>query len=222
MTHQVQFHDTDASGKPVHEYSVAGMKVPSVTYVLDKRGFCNYADCPEDYMEAARERGQIGHEVTHWFDEFYIGELFESPDVLIANFERLALDEPLHPWARTQLEAWIRFRIDFGFVPLLIEKPAAWKIQGMLVCGTPDRYGISKIGPMVIELKFTSKIERSCQYQTAAYAANEDLWVKGARPLRYAAHFKNGKVIPVCFTRTKDEKIFSCALSVTHDLWNQK
>lgn len=219
---QVQFHSTDSNGKPVHEYSVAGMKVPSVTYVLDKRGFCNYADCPEDYMEAARERGQIGHEVTHWFDEAcpQIPDVGFNPREIVTSFETSHIEGMLHPWAAIRLEAWIRFRIDFGFVPLLIEKPMAWKINGMLVCGTPDRYGISKIGPMIIELKFTSKIERSCQYQTAAYAANEDLWVKGARPLRYAAHFKNGKVIPVCFTRTKDEQIFSAALAITHDLWN--
>jgi hypothetical protein len=228
----VQFHDTDASGKPVHEYSVAGMKVPSVTYVLDKRGFCNYADCPEDYMEAARERGQIGHEVTHWFDEKYpdltsahnvIGENGKPSDVakyLADQFEKVWLDEPLHVWTKTQLESWIVFRMDFGFTPLLIEKPAAWKINGMMVCGTLDRFGTSKIGPMVIDLKFTSKVEASCKYQLAAYAANPDLHNLGVRPLRYVAHFKDGKVIPVCYTRTKDEQIFSAALAITHDLWN--
>jgi len=219
MTHEVQFREIDASGKPIHEYSVAGMKVPSVTYVLDRRGFCNYQDCPEDYMEAARERGKIGHEVTHWFDEKYSGEL-NSGMPWVDMFESVHLEEPLHPWARTQLEAWIRFRIDFGFMPLLIEKPAAWKINGMMVCGTPDRFGTSKIGPMVIDLKFTTKVEASCKYQLAGYAANEDLWHRGLRPLRYVAHFKDGKVIPVCYTRTKDEKMFAAALAITHDIWN--
>ena len=223
MTHSVQFRDTDASGKPVHEYEVAGIKTPSVTYVLDKRGFCDYQSCPEDYMEAARERGQIGHEVTHWFDEAYPGILL-GKDLIdydyVKTFEIEHLSEPLHPWSREQLTAWIEFRMDFEFSPVMIEKTMAWKINGMMVCGTLDRFGTSKIGPMVIDLKFTSKIERSVKYQLAAYAANPELHVRGKRPLRYAAHFKDGKVIPVPFTRTKDEQIFSAALAITHDLWN--
>jgi len=232
MTNSIQFRDTDSNGKPVHEYEVAGIKTPSVTYVLDKRGFCDYQSCPEDYMEAARERGQIGHEVTHWFDEKYPdltsahnvlgdnGKLSDVATYLADQFEKVWLDEPLHVWTKNQLEAWIVFRMDLGFTPLLIEKPMAWKINGMMVCGTLDRFGMSKLGPMVIDLKFTSKIERSVKYQLAAYAANPELHVRGKRPLRYAAHFKDGKVIPVPFTRTKDEQIFSAALAITHDLWN--
>jgi CRISPR/Cas system-associated exonuclease Cas4 (RecB family) len=215
----VQFRETDATGKPVHEYSVAGVKTPSVTYILDKRGFCNYQDCPEDYMEAARERGQIGHEVTHWFDEKFPGVLVSELE-WAEMFEVNHLEEPLHPWSRQILQAWIDFRIEFGFEPTLIEKPLAWKINGMMVCGTPDRFGTSKLGPMVIDLKFTSKVEASCKYQLAAYAANPELHTRGQRPLRYVAHFKEGKCIPVPFTRSKDEAIFAAALSITHDLWN--
>jgi len=221
VTHSVQFHDTDSSGKPVHEYAVNGLRTPYVTGVLNDRGFCDYASCPEDFMEAARERGNIGHEVTHWFDIEYPGTLIKSETLDYAEiFEVNFLEEPLHPWANEQLRAWVDFRIEFGFIPTLIEKPLAWKINGMMVCGTLDRFGMSKLGPMVIDLKFTSKIERSVKYQLAAYAANPELHVKGKRPLRYAAHFKDGKVIPVPFTRSKDESIFSAALAITHDLWN--
>jgi len=231
MTHSLKFREADSNGKPIHEYTVAGIRVPSVTEVLDKRGFCNYADCPEDYMEAARERGQIGHEVTHWFDEKYPdltsarNVLDDSPlsavvDYLAGQFVKVWLDEPLHPWSMAQLKAWIGFRFDFEFTPLLIEKPLAWKINGMMVCGTPDRFGASRLGPMVIDLKFTAKVEASCKYQLAAYAANPDFHSRGNRPLRYVAHFKESKCIPVPFTRTKDESIFAAALAVTYDLWN--
>lgn len=231
MTHSIQFRDTDSNGKPVHEYEVNKIRTPYVTGVLNDRGFCDYASCPEDYMEPARERGQIGHEVTHWFDEKY-PDITTCRDILgdspiehmakwfVDRFDKHDLEEPLHPWSRTQLEAWIGFRIEFGFVPLLIEKPMAWKINGMMVCGTLDRFGTSKLGPMVIDLKFTSKIERSVKYQLAAYASNPELHSRGKRPLRYAAHFKDGKCIPVPFTRAKDEAIFSAALAITHDLWN--
>jgi len=218
MTHSLQFREQDHNGKPIHEYTVAGIRVPSVTEVLDKRGFCNYQDCPEDHMEAARERGQIGHEVTHWFDEAYPN--FEDIGT-VRGFEIGYLDAPLHPWSREILSAWINFRMDFEFNPSLIEKRMAWKINGMMVCGTPDRFGTSKLGNMVVDLKFTSKIERSVQYQLAAYSANQELWTRGKRPLRYAVHFKDGKAIPVPLARDKkDEGIFSCALSITHDLWN--
>lgn len=219
MTNAIQFLEKDPNGKPIHEYKVAGIKTPSVTYVLDKRGFCNYQDCPEDYMEAARERGQIGHEVTHWFDEAFVGTLQDDFDY-VHDFECICLDEPLHPWSREILAQWIQFRKDFEFSPTIIEKPMAWKINGMMVCGTPDRFGMSKLGPMVIDLKFTAKIEASCKYQLAAYAANPELHARGKRPLRYVAHFKDGKCIPVPFTRAKDEQIFSAALAITHDLWN--
>jgi len=223
VTHSIQFRDTDSNGKPVHEYEVNGLRTPYVTGVLDDRGFCDYQSCPEDFMEAARERGQIGHEVTHWFDEAFMGILV-TDDLqkfdYVSSFENEHLDEPLHPWSREILNAWIEFRMDFEFSPIMIEKPMAWKINGMLVCGTLDRFGMSKLGPMVIDLKFTSKIERSVKYQLAAYAANPELHVRGKRPLRYAAHFKDGKCIPVPFTRSKDESIFSAALAITHDLWN--
>lgn len=223
MIHPVQFRETDSDGKSIHEYIVGGIKMPSVTYVLDKRGFCNYQDCPEDHMEAARERGQIGHEVTHWFDEAFMGILV-TDDLqkfdYVSEFERDFLSEPLHPWSREILAAWIQFRKDFEFSPLMIEKPMAWKINGMMVCGTPDRFGTSKLGPMIVDLKFTAKIEASCKYQLAAYAANPELHSNGKKPLRFAAHFKDGKCIPIPFTRMKDEQIFSAALAITHDLWN--
>lgn len=223
MTNSVQFREQDQNGKPIHEYKVDGIKTPSVTYVLDKRGFCNYQDCPEDYMEAARERGQIGHEVTHWFDEAFPGILL-GKDLIdydyVTTFEEKCLTEPLHPWSKEILTAWIEFRMDFEFAPTIIEQRLAWKINGMMVCGTPDRFGMSKLGPMLIDLKFTSKIEASCKYQLAAYSANPEFHVRGKRPLRYVAHFKDGKCIPVPFTRSKDELIFSSALAITHDLWN--
>jgi hypothetical protein len=167
-------------------------------------------------MEAARERGQIGHEVTRWYDEAYQDLYLPT----IAEFEDDILEEALHPWSKIILGSWLDFRDDFGFCPTLIEKPLAWKLNGMMVCGTLDRFGTSKLGPMVIDLKFTSKIERSVKYQLAGYASNPELHKNGKRPLRYAAHFKDGKCIPVPFTRSKDEQIFSAALAITHDLWN--
>jgi len=221
VTHSIQFRDTDVNGKPVHEYEVNGLRTPYVTGVLNDRGFCDYASCPEDFMEAARARGNIGHEVTRWFDEAFYAELHEGDaEYYTDRFEGNFLEEPLHPWSRIQLRAWVGFRIDFDFRPTIIEKAMVWKINGMTICGTLDRFGPSRLGPMVIDLKFTSKIERSVKYQLAAYAANPELHVKGKRPLRYAAHFKDGKVIPVPFTRMKDEQIFSAALAITHDLWN--
>ena len=76
----------------------------------------------------------------------------------------------------------------------------------------------------MVEKKFTAKIESACKYQLAGYAANPEFWDKSTRPakrpLRFAAHFRDGKCIPVPFTRAKDESIFAAALSITHDLWN--
>lgn len=214
MTNSVQFLEADSNGKPIHEYKVAGIKTPSVTYVLDKRGFCNYQDCPEDYMEAARERGDIGHEVTEVYDRANPYEL-----VSVEMFQRNCPLE-FHSWAIEQLELWLGFRDDFGFCPTLIEEPLAWKLNGMMVCGKPDCFGESKLGPMLVEKKFTAKIEASVKYQLAGYSSCPELWRRGKRPLRYAAHFKDGRCIPVPFTRSKDEIIFSAALAITHDLWN--
>jgi len=219
LTHSLQFREADHNGKPVHEYTVAGIRVPSVTEVLDKRGFCNYQDCPEDHMENARERGDVGHEVTEFYDRAHPQKL-----VSVDIFQRNSPME-FHPWAISALEVWLGFRDDFGFCPVIIEEPMVWTLNGMMVCGKPDCFGPSKLGPMLVEKKFTFKIERSVQYQLAGYASNPVLWDKSKRPaqkpLRYAAHFKNGKCIPVPFTRDrKDEAIFACALSITHDLWN--
>lgn len=227
MNPAVTFRDKDEQGKPVHEYFVNGIRIPSVTEVLEKRGFTNYADCPEDNMEAARDRGIIGHEVTEWFDQEYPTLLLPTvaPEKYAKEFESQFLATPVHEWTRGVLEAWIGFRQTFGFCPTIIEKAMAWKVNGMMVCGRIDCFGRSEIGNMLVDKKFTAKIEASCKFQLAGYAANPELWdmsksVDKRKPLRYAAHFKDGKCIPVPFTREKDFQIFSAALAITHDLCN--
>jgi hypothetical protein len=88
-----------------HVYSVNGVRIPSVTQVLQDVGIVDYSFIPAEQRELYLARGRRVHAMTHFDDE---GDLDEGT---------VAEDE------RGYLEAWRRFRGQHCPTPMLrIEK----------------------------------------------------------------------------------------------------
>jgi hypothetical protein len=132
-----------------HCYTLAGVRLPNVTRVIEAAGLTNY-----DFLGALREeylaRGRAVHEATHRDDNHDLAEESVSPEIL--GF----------------VEAWRRFRRDFGFVPRLIEHRVCNRQYGY--AGTLDRVGSVRDGSeFLVDIK-TGVAPAAVAIQLAAYA----------------------------------------------------
>lgn len=103
----------------IHAYEYDGVRVPSVTQLLD--GLHSFAGVPWDVLEAAKERGTNVHLATQYFDEGDLDEATVSAQV------------------RPYLEGWKRFVLDCEPNWRAIEQPLYH--PGLRYAGTPDRFG---------------------------------------------------------------------------------
>jgi hypothetical protein len=83
-----------------HTYSVDGVRLPSVTQVLQAADIINFDGVPQPILLAARDRGAAVHQACHYFNE-------DDLDV-----EAFAAEFPTY-WP--YLSAWITFRRESGF-----------------------------------------------------------------------------------------------------------
>lgn len=211
---EVEFRDKDEKGEPCHKYYRDGKEIPGLSYILESNGFCRYGKVRKDVMEAARERGDAAHYATRLYDEDNRVALLDIP-----QWEAKALNEPLDPWTRSRLIGWVKFRRDFDFSPLIIEKPMMWELNGMAYAMTPDRYGNSNMGRLVPELKATAEIEPSVQIQTAAQI--QPFKMEGDTIRRVVVQLLDGDYKIHEFSDRQDERIFASALAVTWWRWNR-
>jgi hypothetical protein len=211
---EVDFRDKDEKGEPCHRYYLDGKEIPGLSYILDSCGLCRYDKVRKDVMEAARERGDAAHYATRLFDE-------DNPrDMLkIDIWEKEALAEPLDSWTRSRLVGWCKFRQDFNFMPMLIEKPMSHCMNGMAFGMTPDRYGVGTPGSMVIEIKATASIEPSHAIQTAAQALA--FKTPESNVGRYVVQLLENDYKPFKFEDRQDERLFGCALALTSWRWGK-
>lgn len=135
----------------LHQYSLDGQILPSVTQVLEACGVVDYSYLPPATRRMALGRGSAVHSATQFDDE---GDLDET-----------LLDDELVPY----VAAWRRFRAETGFVPDLIEhRDHHPKYQ---YAGTLDRRGSFPDGTKAIcDIKSNSS-EGWVSLQLAAYSA---------------------------------------------------
>jgi hypothetical protein len=133
-----------------HRYYLDGTPVPNVTRVLEAAGLISY-----DFLGTLRdeylERGRAVHLATHRDDNHDLAE--ESVSAEILGF----------------VEAWRRFRRDFGFVPRLIEHKVynpQFKYAGRI-----DRVGSVRDGSeFIVDIK-TGVAPAAFAIQLSAYSA---------------------------------------------------
>jgi hypothetical protein len=137
-----------------HEYTLNGLRLPSVTQILESVGLSpDFSGVPAADLEFARQRGSAVHLATAYDDR---GDLDED-----------SLDPRIAPY----LEAWRQFRRDFHFEPTEIEFMFYSKKHGY--AGTLDRFGPSDLAPYtLIDLKTAAKVDLTATGpQTGAYSA---------------------------------------------------
>jgi len=133
-----------------HEYTVAGLIVPSVTQVLGDLTIMKRLD--PALLKVARERGRRVHKACDLFDR---GVLDEA-----------SLDEIDEPYVR----AWKRFKQDHEFEWELGERPMSSEKWGY--AGTPDAIGNwrqKRRRPRVLVERKTGAFDPVHGPQTAAY-----------------------------------------------------
>jgi hypothetical protein len=151
-----------------HVYRLDNQVVPSVTQVLDVVPLDFH--CSPAKLAEAKERGQYVHSATAYYDEGTLDDASVIPEI------------------RPYLNAWIRFRAETGFAPVVIER---------IGCNRKHRYAgtcdcVGTVGKRVWLLDKKSGVPalRSC-LQTAAYAELDEIKAEYPKVERYCVQLSD-------------------------------
>ena len=86
-----------------HIYKADGVRVPSVTQAIKEAGLIDLTFVKQDILEYKADLGNKVHLTTELYDNNNLDE------------------ESLHPTLRGYLNAWIKFRKESGFTPIVTE-----------------------------------------------------------------------------------------------------
>jgi hypothetical protein len=173
-----------------HVYTLHGVKIPSVTQVLQEAGLVGLDDVPREILEAKAKRGRRIHEAV---EEHSKGN--EVPDA----------------WMYPEIEAWDAFCREYGFTSKHQELISCDEI--LKVGFTIDQIGYFKDGRRVIVDLKTGTKKIADVIQIAAYGLlypADRLFILYLDGKRYKAVEIKG------YDRSKGENIFRSALSMYH------
>ncbi len=185
-----------------HTYYWNGVRVPSVTQVLEDVGIVDYSHLPERIRRHALDRGSAVHLATRFDDE---GDLSDS-----------SVSEEIAGY----LQAWRSFRERSGFQPGHIEKQ--FYSQLYQYAGTLDRvgyftsaaFGSSSYAPILLDIK-SGEAPAWVKYQLAAYA---NFYANAAQFRRIAVELHSDGTYKLyefpCSTLAADFNVFQCALTI--------
>jgi hypothetical protein len=183
-----------------HEYQLNGIIIPSVTQILEDVGISDFSGIPFDNLEYARIRGTLVHKATALDDE---GDLDED-----------SLDPVIIPYVM----GWRKFKEEFAFVPIQIERMIYHPTYGY--CGTLDRTGNIEEDyekEILLDIKSGTVYIESVGPQTAAYEEALRHEIGGKKRRRFAVKLMDTgefKLIPC--TNTLDFEVFKNAVSVVN------
>lgn len=179
-----------------HTYLKEGIRVASVTQILEAGGLVCYEGIPDAVLNHKADVGRAVHAATHYYDEGTLNWPTVDDEVL------------------GYLEGWEKFRAETGFVISKdgIEHRGIATLTGMEYGYTFDRDGLLNSRPTLLELKCTAGVEISWGPQTAAY--EHALRQKDGRGRhRVVVHLRpNGTYSLYSYTDPKDYQIFGAAL----------
>jgi len=160
---------------PIHEYFWNGVRVPSVTEILDDVGIVDYSSIPFGMREMALQRGSDVHTATHYDDE---NDLEFDEELWLANsigyereYQRTGMG--VAPTRAGYVAAWRKFRRETGFEPELIEHRGYNESYGF--AGTLDRSGSYRVNltgtaDILLDIK-CGDAPQWTRLQLAAYAS---------------------------------------------------
>lgn len=164
-----------------HEYSVGGVKVPSVSEILAPLSAERYRDLNPSMLAQAAERGRAVHEATEAIDYGLDPEI----DPEIGGYVKAYFD-----FIRDYRPEWEKIESVVGYYRHKDELP--------LFCGTVDRFGRIDGKPSVVDIKTyasvttDSQLSASCQTKLYADAIESELAEKSEYGIigRYLLHLK--------------------------------
>lgn len=167
MADAVNFH----LDEPTHTYTVNGVRVPSVTQILEELGIIDYRGVPPEMLKHAKDRGVAAHLACQYYDE--------------DDLDGESLDPQITPY----VAGWHKFRQEHHFRIIEIEQIHLGEVYGRRYGMKIDRLVDWAGQPTIIEIKCSSKIHRWYGAQTAAYAIG--LGTKpGTKPEQSLAGFR--------------------------------
>lgn len=183
-----------------HTYALKGLPIPSVTQVI--AGTQDFLGVSEEVLEAARERGHLVHEAAAKYDC--------SGHLMLAARGR--------PEILAYLKAWVKFREDTGFDPLVIEEPV-YSFRHRFA-GTVDRVGWLRGTMVVLDIKTAAspgRLHPAVGLQLAAYEhahnTGQDRLPKAKA--RYAVQLRpDGKYTLTQYTDKADLSVFLACLTL--------
>jgi hypothetical protein len=161
---------------PDHIYELDGVRVPSVTGVLQRAGLIDFSHVPPSILAAALDRGTKVHAAIHFWNE---------RDLDVAAFDRQ------FPECAPYLHGWIAFTEQRRFVPVLNECRVASRRHQ--VAGTLDCLGTLDGTAVLLDFKTGRPDDVAADLQTAAYHALAAEWAEEDDAL--AAFFADHPVV---------------------------
>lgn len=136
-----------------HEYrDEQGLVVPSSTQIIKSAGLISFAGINPAVLQHKQQLGTLVHKVA---------ELYDQGEELV-DFE---IPEEVWPY----VEGYINFRFDCEFTPTLIEEGMLGETHKMRWGMRPDRVGLIRGVPHVIELKCGAAHHPAWGVQLASY-----------------------------------------------------
>jgi len=140
--------------EPDHRYELEGIRVRSVTNVLQKAGIIDFSSIPPGTLEEARTRGTTVHKALHYYNEHDL------------NIDEFRQDFPSYVG---YVDAWISFCEQRHFVPVLSEHRVASPRH--LLAGTLDCLGLLDGVGVLLDFSTGRPQDVGKNLQTAAYHA---------------------------------------------------
>ena len=181
-----------------HTYTVDGVRIPSVTQILETVGLVDYKDIPRDVFAYAAERSVAVHSAAEFFDQ-----------------HDLDIDS-LDPQVMKYFIGWKNFRQDYPFEVFESEKIHVGELNGLKFGMKADRVvklGKGQIG--VYDIKCTSKLHPAYGVQTAGYVLGLGFKCDPEVARRFVVHLRPNSLYQLHeYKDPKDGEIFEAALKI--------
>ncbi len=181
-----------------HEYRVDGVRVPSVTQIIQEIFLINFFGLSPEIIQHKANVGRLAHLAT---------ELYDQNDL-----DMETVDTALIPY----LNGWVKFRQDTGFEPQEIELIAAHSVYSF--AGRIDRVGIIGNDKVLLDIK-TGVVKKTDCLQTAGYQILYDEGKKVGDKIkkRMAVYLRgDGTYQVVPHTDKTDANVFLSCLSIVN------
>lgn len=184
----------------LHEYKLNGLKIPSVTQVIEDV-FPMSEFIPKELLKQKADLGKKIHSTTELYDKGTLDE------------------KSLHSILQNYLNQWIKFRKDYNVqfnLELLSENIELMAYHSVYkFAGRIDRTCLVSKEKSIIDIKSGTE-QKTHQLQTAAYSmlVNQLLDKKLQIKKRYAVYLSETDYKVKPHTNTNDENIFLSCLSI--------